>query len=45
MSDTQFLAWTDQHDAHITAMIREHGWFIQYVGGSCGSPGCGCSEG
>ena len=41
--DTQ--AWIDQHDAHITKMVREHGWYIAYVGGgSCGRPDCDGEE-
>lgn len=42
-SDTQ--AWIDQEDAHIASIIREYGWFIQYVGGdTCVRPGCGCPK-
>ncbi len=26
-------AWLDHEDAHIAAMVRGYGWFIQYVGG------------
>lgn len=37
--DTQ--AWFDQHDAHITAMIRRYGWYIAYIGGDlCSRPRC-----
>jgi hypothetical protein len=44
--DTAIPAWLDQEDAHIGAMVRCYGWFIQYVGGSelCTLPGCGCSD-
>jgi hypothetical protein len=39
------IAWLDQHHAHLTAMVRKHGWFIQYVSGSmCDMPGCDCSD-
>lgn len=42
--DPQTQAWIDQYDAHITAIIRRHGWFIQYIGGdSCSRPGCPCT--
>src|SRR5262245_20434260 len=34
MSDVRIQAWLDQEDAHTAAMIRRHGWFIQYVEGS-----------
>ena len=36
----QTTAWLDQEDAHVTAMVRQHGLFIQYVF-SCdvGEPG------
>jgi hypothetical protein len=38
-------AWLDQHQAHLTAMVRRHGWFIQYVSGSlCAMPGCDCED-
>ncbi|MEA1902540.1 MAG: DUF4262 domain-containing protein [Actinomycetota bacterium] len=34
-------AWLDQEDARLKAIIREHGWFIQYVGGGdCSAPWC-----
>jgi hypothetical protein len=37
------IAWLDQHHAHLTAMVRKHGWFVQYVSGSvCDMPGCDC---
>jgi len=44
--DAATLAWLDQEDAHIGAIIRRYGWFIQYVGGAelCTLPGCCCSE-
>lgn len=39
--DTGTQAWLDQHDAHIAAMIRRHGWYIAYIGGgSCSHPEC-----
>lgn len=39
--DARTQAWLDQHDAHIAAMIRRHGWYIAYIGGgSCDRPGC-----
>ena len=43
--DIAIQAWLDQEDAHIGAMVRRYGWFIQYVGGSdmCTLPGCCCS--
>jgi hypothetical protein len=31
MTDLQIQAWLDQEDAHTTAVIRRHGWYIQYV--------------
>jgi Domain of unknown function (DUF4262) len=44
--DIATQAWLDQEDAHVGAMIRRYGWFIQYVGGSemCSLPGCRCSD-
>jgi hypothetical protein len=42
VTDTQTQAWLDQEDAHVAAMIRRHGLFISYVGGSCDAPGCDC---
>lgn len=43
--DMATQAWLDQQDAHVAAMVREHGWFIQYVGGAtCGAPGCECGN-
>ena len=38
MSETSTKAWLDQEDRHVAAMIREHGCFIQVVGG------CGCAD-
>jgi Domain of unknown function (DUF4262) len=38
MIETQKQAWLDQGDAHLAAVIRRHGWFIQYVGGDEDSP-------
>lgn len=40
MTDSRTTAWLDQEDAHVAAIIRRHGWVIQYVGGPCGVPGC-----
>ena len=31
MKDAQTVAWLDQEDAHVTAMIRQFGLSIQYV--------------
>ena len=31
MKDAQAVAWLDQEDAHVTAMIRQFGLSIQYV--------------
>jgi hypothetical protein len=31
--DVATLAWLDQADAHIRAIIRRYGWFIEYVYG------------
>ncbi len=43
--DMAMQAWLDQEDAHVAAMVRAHGWFIQYVGGgTCGVPTCGCGD-
>jgi hypothetical protein len=44
--DVAIQAWLDQEDAHIGAMVRPYGWFIQYVGGSemFTLPGCRCSD-
>lgn len=33
MTEARTQAWLDQEDAHIAAVIRSYGWFIQYVGG------------
>jgi hypothetical protein len=34
-------AWLDQEDARLTAVVRKHGWMIQYIGGeTCSRPGC-----
>jgi len=30
----------DQHDALIAQVIREHTWYIAYIGGGCSQPGC-----
>jgi hypothetical protein len=39
--DAAEQAWIDQHDAHISAMVRRYGWYIAYIGGgSCDCPGC-----
>ncbi len=39
--DASIQAWIDQDDANTTAIIRRHGWMIQYVGGgACNVPGC-----
>ena len=41
--DAQTQAWLDQDDSRMAAMIREHGWSIEYVGGDeCSRPGCEC---
>lgn len=45
MTDPATMAWLDQEDAHVAAIIRRHGWFIQYVGGACSRPGCACEPG
>jgi Domain of unknown function (DUF4262) len=44
--DVATLAWLDQENAHIGAIIRRYGWFIQYVYGDpiCTDPGCSCSD-
>jgi hypothetical protein len=45
MTTAQITAWMDQDDAHVSAVIRKHGWFIQYVGGGlCSAPGCDCGD-
>jgi hypothetical protein len=33
MTDAQIRAWLDQEDMMVANMIREHGWYIQYVMG------------
>ncbi|HLV91104.1 MAG: DUF4262 domain-containing protein [Acidimicrobiales bacterium] len=39
--DARTQAWIDQDHARTVAIIRRHGWMIQYVGGgTCGVPGC-----
>ena len=38
--DPQTQAWIDQHEAHITAMVRRDGWYIAYVGGGP----CACRD-
>lgn len=41
--DARTGAWIDQENAQLAEKIREHGWFIQYVGGGeCSRPGCEC---
>jgi hypothetical protein len=44
--DVATKAWLDQEDAHIGAIVRRYGWFIQYVGGDarCTAPGCDCRD-
>lgn len=43
--NTSQQAWIDQADAHMTGIIRQYGWYIQYVGGdTCARPGCECSQ-
>lgn len=43
MRDLRMEAWLDQEDAHVAAVVRRYGWYIQYVGGdSCTAPGCDC---
>jgi hypothetical protein len=33
----------ERFDVRVTAVVRRHGWFIQYVlGDTCSSPDCGC---
>lgn len=44
--DAQTRAWLDQRAAQLTATVRRHGWFIQYVGGTaCSTPKCACPAG
>ncbi|MGY1661504.1 DUF4262 domain-containing protein [Geodermatophilus sp. SYSU D00705] len=31
-TDPQTIAWLDQEDAHLTTLIRENRWAVQYVG-------------
>jgi hypothetical protein len=33
MIDPQITAWLDQEDADVSRMIREYGWYIQFVMG------------
>ena len=33
MTDPQITAWLDQEDADVARMIREYGWYIQFVMG------------
>lgn len=41
--DARTQAWNDQEDAHVASIVRQHGWFIQYIGGeTCSRPGCEC---
>lgn len=43
--DARTQAWIDQDDANTVAIIRRHGWMIQYVGGGiCNVPGCDAHE-
>lgn len=43
--DARTQAWIDQDDANTVAIIRRHGWMIQYVGGGiCSVPGCDAHE-
>jgi len=36
MTEAQTQAWLDQEDAHVAQVIRQHGQFIQFVGGGPG---------
>jgi hypothetical protein len=45
VTDAMTQAWLDQEDAHVATMIRQHGWFVEYVGGACGAPDCDCGDG
>jgi hypothetical protein len=46
MTDLQTQAWLDQEDANVSAIIRRHGWFIQYVGSEgCSHPACATEPG
>ncbi len=39
--DARTQAWLDQDDSRMAAMIRQHGWSIEYIGGDrCSRPGC-----
>lgn len=38
--DAATQAWVDQHDAHIVAMVRRHGWYIAYIGSEFCGPDC-----
>lgn len=39
--DARTLAWIDQAKARTTEIIRNHGWVVEYIGGSaCIAPGC-----
>lgn len=38
MTDAQTQAWLDQEDAHTAAVIRRHGWYINYVFGDEDTP-------
>lgn len=42
MTDPALLSWLDQEDARVADYIRRYGWSIEYVGGACSRPGCGC---
>jgi hypothetical protein len=33
VTDPQIKAWLDQEDARVASMIREYGWYIQFVMG------------
>ncbi len=44
MTDPRTLAWLDQEDSQVAAVIRTHGCYLQHVGGGgCSYPGC-CGE-
>ncbi|MDP9397468.1 MAG: DUF4262 domain-containing protein [Actinomycetota bacterium] len=41
MNDPGTLAWLDQEDARVAAVIRRYGWYIEYVGaGPCADALC-----
>jgi len=41
--DARTQAWFDQYEARVAEVIRQHGWFIPYIGGgTCDRPGCDC---